>query len=88
MQPLWSAAERVAVESRLAAAIVGSDWTVKAGLEKLVRQTGADEVIVVTDAFEQADRLESYRRVAEIAAKLRIDAEGGEAAAAVEKIPS
>jgi CO dehydrogenase nickel-insertion accessory protein CooC1 len=52
---------------------VGSDWTVKAGLEKLVRQTGADEVIVVTDTYEQADRLESYRRVAEIAAEMRID---------------
>lgn len=73
MQPLWSAAERVTIESRLAAAIVGSDWTVKAGLEKLVRQTGADEVIVVTDTYEQADRLESYRRVAEIAAGMRID---------------
>ena len=73
MQPLWSAAERVAIESRLEAAIVGSDWTVKAGLEKLVRQTGADEVIVVTDTYEQADRLESYRRVAEIAAGMKTD---------------
>jgi luciferase family oxidoreductase group 1 len=72
MQPLWSAAERVAIESRLAAAIVGSDWTVKAGLEKLVGQTGADEVIVVTDTYEQADRLESHRRVAAIAAKMKI----------------
>jgi alkanesulfonate monooxygenase SsuD/methylene tetrahydromethanopterin reductase-like flavin-dependent oxidoreductase (luciferase family) len=74
MQPLWSAAERVVVENKLAAAIVGSDWTVKAGLEKLVRQTGADEVIVVTDTYEPADRLESYRRVAEIAAGMGIQA--------------
>jgi alkanesulfonate monooxygenase SsuD/methylene tetrahydromethanopterin reductase-like flavin-dependent oxidoreductase (luciferase family) len=73
MQGLWSAAERVAVESRLEAAIVGSDWTVKAELEKLVRQTGADEVIVETDTYEQADRLESYRRVAEIAAGIKAD---------------
>jgi len=73
MQGLWSAAERVAVESRLEAAIVGSDWTVKAELEKLVRQTGADEVIVETDTYEQADRLESYRRVAAIAAGMKAD---------------
>jgi luciferase family oxidoreductase group 1 len=73
MQPLWSASERVAVETRLAAAIVGSDWTVKAELEKLVRQTGADEVIVATDTYEQADRLESYRRVAAIAAGMKAD---------------
>ena len=32
----WNALEKAAVESRLSAAIVGSDDTVKAGLEKLV----------------------------------------------------
>jgi luciferase family oxidoreductase group 1 len=73
MHPLWSASEQVAVENRLAAAIVGSDWTVKAGLEKLVRQTGADEVLVVADTYVQADRLESHRRVAEIAAGIAIE---------------
>jgi luciferase family oxidoreductase group 1 len=80
MQPLWSAREQAAVNAKLDAAIVGSAWTVKAGLEKLVRQTGADELIVVTDTFEQADRLESYRIVAEIAKKLKIGAEGAKAA--------
>ena len=67
MEPLWSELERAAVENRLGAAIVGSDATVKAGLEKLVGDTGADEVIVVTDTYEPEDRLESYRRVAGIA---------------------
>jgi luciferase family oxidoreductase group 1 len=62
--------ERAAVESRLRAAIVGSNATVKAGLEKLVGDTGADEVIVVTDTYDHADRLQSYRRVAEIARKI------------------
>jgi hypothetical protein len=46
---------------------VGSDATVKAGLQKLVGDTGADEVIVVTDTYEHADRLQSYQRVASIA---------------------
>ena len=67
MEPLWNEMERAAVENRLGAAIVGSDATVKAGLEKLVSETGADEVIVVTDTYEPEDRLESYRRVAMIA---------------------
>ena len=40
---------------------------VKAGMEDLLARTGADEVIVVTDLYEHADRLESYRRVAEVA---------------------
>ena len=70
MEPLWSEWERAAVESKLGAAIVGSDSTVKTGLETLVRDTGADEVIVVTDTYEFAERLESYERVAAVAAQI------------------
>jgi luciferase family oxidoreductase group 1 len=73
MEPLWTPWERAAVENRLGAAIVGSDATVQAGLEKLVRDSGASEVIVVTDTYEPSDRLESYRRVAGIAAEVRIE---------------
>jgi luciferase family oxidoreductase group 1 len=67
MEPLWQDWERAAVENKLRAAIVGSDATVKAGLEKLASDTGADEVIVVTDTYEHADRLQSYERVASVA---------------------
>ena len=67
MEPIWSDREREAVQQRLGAAIVGSEATVKAGLEKLVNATGADEVIAVTDLYEHADRLESYRRLAGVA---------------------
>jgi alkanesulfonate monooxygenase SsuD/methylene tetrahydromethanopterin reductase-like flavin-dependent oxidoreductase (luciferase family) len=74
MDGLWTEWERAAVESRLGAAIVGSNATVKAGLEKLVRETGASEAIVVTDTFTHEDRLESYRRVAQIASGIRADA--------------
>lgn len=73
MEPLWrDDLERAAVESRLGAAIVGSEATVKTGLEKLVRETGADEVIVVTDTYEHADRLQSYERVAGVAAQIDV----------------
>ena len=74
MEPLWKDYERAAVESKLGAAIVGSNTTVKAGLEKLVGETGADEVIVVTDTYEHADRLQSYQRVAAIAAMIEVAA--------------
>ncbi len=67
METIWQDFERAAVESRLGAAIVGSNTTVKSGLMKLVADTGADEVIVVTDTYEHADRLQSYQRVAQIA---------------------
>jgi luciferase family oxidoreductase group 1 len=69
---IWQDWERAAVESRLGAAIVGSDATVKAGLEKLVEDTGANEVIVVTDTYEHVDRLESYRRVAGVATTIEV----------------
>ena len=72
MTPLWQEHERAAVENKLRAAIIGSNATVKAGLEKLISDTAADEVIIVTDTYEHADRLESYRRVANIAASLEV----------------
>ena len=68
MDGLWQDdGERAAVANRLRAAIVGSNATVKAGLEKLADETGADEVIIVTDTYDHEDRLQSYRRVAEVA---------------------
>jgi luciferase family oxidoreductase group 1 len=73
MQALWRIGEREAVQSRLREAIVGSDATVKAGMERLARETGADELIVVTDTFEHADRVESYQRVASVAASITVD---------------
>ena len=70
MESLWQDWERAAVESKLRAAIVGSDATVKAGLQNLVTDTGADEVIIVTDTYEHADRLQSYQRVAGVAGSI------------------
>jgi luciferase family oxidoreductase group 1 len=72
MEGLWTDSERAAVESKLGAAIVGSNATVTDGLEKLVIETGADEVIIVTDTFEHADRLQSYHRVADVATTVNV----------------
>ncbi len=74
MEPLWEDFERAAVESKLGAAIVGSKATVKVGLEKLVAETCANEVIVVTDTYEHADRLRSYEEVANLARELAVAA--------------
>jgi len=76
MDPLWRDWEQAAVENKLREAIVGSDATVKAGLERLVRDTGADEVIVVTDTYEHADRLQSYQRLAAMAAQIETKSTG------------
>jgi luciferase family oxidoreductase group 1 len=74
MEKLWQDSERAAVETKLRAAIVGSNATVKAGVEKIVSETAADELIVVTDTYEHADRLRSYERVAAVAKELGVAA--------------
>jgi len=67
MDAIWNGAERDAVESRLSAAIVGSDSTVEAGLRRLVAVTGADEIIAVTDTWDHQARLDSYECLARVA---------------------
>jgi luciferase family oxidoreductase group 1 len=74
MDKLWDERERAAVQARLRAAIVGSEATVSEGLKRLITATGADEVIVVTDTWDHAARLESYRRVGEIAGSIEMKA--------------
>ncbi|TCK73626.1 LLM class flavin-dependent oxidoreductase [Acidipila rosea] len=68
MDSLWQDWERDAVQNKLGAAIIGSDATVRQRLERLVEDTGANEIIAVTDTYEHADRLASYQRLAGIAA--------------------
>src|SRR5580698_2199941 len=70
MAGLWTEWERTAVESKLRTAIVGSESTVRAGLERLLASTGADEIILVTDTWDPAARLDSYQRVAQIASRI------------------
>lgn len=74
MAPIWNDSEQAALENRLQASIVGSGATVQIGLKKLVRDTRADEVIVLTDTYEQRDRIDSYARVARIAAEIKLAA--------------
>jgi alkanesulfonate monooxygenase SsuD/methylene tetrahydromethanopterin reductase-like flavin-dependent oxidoreductase (luciferase family) len=72
MDAIWSDWEHAAVESKLRAAIIGSNQTVKTGLEALIATTGADEIIAVTDTWDHADRLESYRRLSEISKEMEV----------------
>jgi luciferase family oxidoreductase group 1 len=72
MDSIWTEFERAAVMSKLGAAIVGSNETVKEGIERLIRRTGASEIIVATDTFTHEARLESYRRVAEVARGIEV----------------
>jgi luciferase family oxidoreductase group 1 len=53
------------VNAFLACSIVGSPATVRAGLEALVEDTGADELIVASAIFEHAKRVRSLELLAE-----------------------
>ena len=70
MDSHWTEWERAAVMSKLTAAIVGSEETVQQGLERLIASTSANEVIAVTDTWDHAARLESYERLARVAARI------------------
>src|SRR5258707_2523356 len=70
MEELWDDFVRAAGETQLSAAIRGFDTTGKAGLEKLVSEAAADEVMVATETYDHADRVQSYERVAEVAQSL------------------
>jgi alkanesulfonate monooxygenase SsuD/methylene tetrahydromethanopterin reductase-like flavin-dependent oxidoreductase (luciferase family) len=72
MAGLWTEWERVAVETKLRAAIVGSETTVQTGLDRLIAATGANEVIVVTDTWDHEARLDSYRRVAGVSGSIEM----------------
>ncbi|OZB42583.1 MAG: luciferase family oxidoreductase [Alishewanella sp. 34-51-39] len=67
MNGLWQPHEQRAVEEFLAMAVIGGPAQVKAGLERILQQTEADELIFTCDFYHFADRKRSF----EIAAALK-----------------
>ena len=64
----WSPIEKAQAKRMLARSIVGSPETVRSGIEALVAETSADELIVVSDVYEHSARLRSFKLIAEAAA--------------------
>lgn len=64
--------ERAVLEEAMPGTVVGSPDSVKAGLEKFIARTGADELIVTGQIFDPAARLRSYEIVAEARTALAI----------------
>jgi luciferase family oxidoreductase group 1 len=61
----YSPEERRFVDDRLAGQVIGSPETVRAGVAELVERTGVAELMVVTSTHDGADRLRSYRLLAD-----------------------
>lgn len=66
MDDLWSPHERVIVEGKLGAAVIGGRETVRNKLTALIQATEADEIIFTSDLYNHADRLASYRIASEV----------------------
>lgn len=58
--------ERQMIDARLADQVMGAPETVRAQLDALIERSGVDEVMVVTQVFDHADRLRSYDIVADL----------------------
>lgn len=57
---LWAPAEEAQVNRMLACSVVGDRASVRAGIERLMTQTSADEFIVAAAIHDHAARLRSY----------------------------
>ncbi len=65
IETYWTPLEKAQASRMLACAFVGSPATVRTGLAKFLRDTGADEVIVAAAVYEHAARLRSYELLAQ-----------------------
>jgi luciferase family oxidoreductase group 1 len=64
IETYWSPSEKAQAMRMLARSIVGSPDTVRAGLAALLAETGADELMVVSDIYDHGARLRSFELIA------------------------
>jgi len=67
IETYWLPAEKAQAMRMLARSIVGSPRTVGAGIEALLAETGADELMIVSDVYHHAARLRSFQLIADAA---------------------
>lgn len=66
----WTPAEKARAAAMLDVAIIGSRETVKRGIEKLLERTQADELMIVSDMYDQDKRRRSFAIIAEVMGKV------------------
>jgi luciferase family oxidoreductase group 1 len=65
MAALWGPAEQHAVQQMLGYSFIGSPATIQEDLQEFLAQTQADEVMAVSNIFDQEARVHSYQLLAE-----------------------
>ena len=71
IEAYWSPDERARVSSMLSRSYVGNAEAVRAGLEAVVAETGADELIVASAVHDHSARIRSYEILADVRRELR-----------------
>ena len=66
IEAYWSPLEKAQASRMLACSIVGARDKVRAGMERFIARTGADELMIVSDVFDHAARLRSFEIIAAI----------------------
>lgn len=67
IEAYWTPAEKAQTEQMLSCSVVGSMETVRAGLNQLVADTKADELMIVSDIFDISKRIRSLEIIAQAA---------------------
>ena len=76
IETYWSPMEKAQAKQMLARSIVGSAETVRRGLQALIEETGADELMIVSDVYEHKARLRSFEMIAEAGRAITMAAGG------------
>ncbi|MEQ9507140.1 MAG: LLM class flavin-dependent oxidoreductase [Hyphomonas sp.] len=66
----WSPAERAQASAMLNFSIIGNAGTVRKGIEALLERTQADELMVVSDMYDQQKRKQSFEIIAGVMADI------------------
>ena len=66
IESLWSASERFGVDNALRMSVVGNKDTLRQGLQSILRETEADELMINGQIFDQQARLRSFEIVSEL----------------------
>jgi luciferase family oxidoreductase group 1 len=72
IESYWSPSEKMQAGRMLARSIIGSPDTVRKGVADLVEETGADELMIVSDIFDHEARIHSLELIADAADSLTL----------------
>jgi len=70
IESLWSAQERFSVDQALRMSVVGNKETVRQGLQAILRETDADELMINGQIFDHQARLHSFEIVSQLQSDL------------------